>query len=560
MVVLLFAFASPTLADHFAPPSIRMEAQSRIAARAPLCGPSSGFQPAIGRFGVFGPPPLRCSGDLYELPQQPLPGQSLILTVPPKVESDKKPNASKSEKGQQPEEPYEPGLRGDFSPDPCYDYQCYNTCGEQNIYGGKYLVPTQRPLGEWGLPFYGNGPIPASEEWCGSTNLVQQKLYIYGDYRIGFAQNQNLNREATVLAHRLNLELDYWITSTERLHMFTGPFQDGGNFMRLEEGEFFDELEMFSDNTDTLFFEGDFGQILGGFENTLAPFDMPFTVGLVPMLLQNGVWMQDAFWGAAATLPAKNSPLLDWSNFDVTFFTALDQVSTDAFGQSPHSAEMYGATTFIESRGGYLEAGYAFVDDRAAMGRSYHNVGLSYTRRYLNRVSNSVRVIVNTGQDGPENDRTADGVLFLVENSLLTKNPYNLVPYVNFFAGFGRPQSAARAAAFGGVLFNTGILFQTDALTGYPTLDPTGNDTAGVAVGVDLLGDNFSQQLIVEAAALHAYGDDPGRSAPGNQYGVGVRWQLPVSNAHLIRADAMYGATENARDISGARVEFRWKF
>src|SRR5690606_7769633 len=247
--------------------------------------------------------------------------------------------------------------------------------------------------------------------------------------------------------------------------------------------------------TDTLYFEGDLGQIWGGIEGTYAPFDLPIAVGLVPLLFQNGIWMQDAMVGAAATLPTRNSAALDWSNFDVTFFTAFDKISTGALPGDEDGAKLYGATTFIEARGGYFEAGYAFVNDTRDQGRSYSNIGLSYTRRYFNRVSNSLRVITNFGQDGPQQDRTADGVLLLMENSLITKSPYNVVPYLNFFAGFDRPQPAARAGAFGGVLFNTGSLFQSDALTGYPTLDPTGNDTFGAAFGLDLLAPDFGQQL-----------------------------------------------------------------
>ncbi len=151
-------------------------------------------------------------------------------------------------------------------------------------------------------------------------------------------------------------------------------------------------------------------------------------------------------------------------------------------------------------------------------------------------------------------------MLLLCENSLISENPYNVIPYCNFFAGFGRPQPAARAAAFGDVLFNTGILFQVDGLTGYPTLDATGNDTFGAALGVDLLGENFDQQLIVEAAALGVMGNDPNRNAAGDQYGIGARYQVPISNAHLLRFDAMHGWLDDSNNISGVRGEFRWKF
>ena len=93
-----------------------------------------------------------------------------------------------------------------------------------------------------------------------------------------------------------------------------------------------------------------------------------------------------------------------------------------------------------------------------------------------------------------------------------------------------------------------------------PTLDATGNETYGGAFGLDLLGPNFDHQLIVETAIVQVMGDDPDRNALGNQYGVGMRYQIPISNATLIRADAMYGWLDNSNNISGARIEFRWKF
>ena len=52
-----------------------------------------------------------------------------------------------------------------------------------------------------------------------------------------------------------------------------------------------------------------------------------------------------------------------------------------------------------------------------------------------------------------------------------------MIPYFNLWSGFDDPQSVARAGGAGGVLRNTGILFESDNLTGYPTLDATGNDT-----------------------------------------------------------------------------------
>jgi hypothetical protein len=273
-------------------------------------------------------------------------------------------------------------------------------------------------------------------------------------------------------------------------------------------------------------------------------------------VLQNGIWLEDAFVGAAATIPAKNSPWLDWSNFDTTFFVGWDELTTPAFA-GDDNATFVGATTFIERRGGYIELGYAYVDDPADAGRSYHNLGLSYTRRYLNLVSNSARLIVNAGQDGPQSQRTADGFLVLLENSLLTPLPYNIIPYANLFAGFDRPQSLGRLQ---GPLKNTGINFESDLLTGYPILDDSANNTYGGAFGVDLLGRQFDRQLIIETAVLQAFDDDATRNAPGDQYALGLRWQRRLNQSLILRADVMHGWLENSNDIDGARVELRHKF
>ena len=107
---------------------------------------------------------------------------------------------------------------------------------------------------------------------------------------------------------------------------------------------------------------------------------------------------------------------------------------------------------------------------------------------------------------------------------------------------------------------NTGILFETDGMTGYPTLDDTANDTWGGAVGLNILTPNFDQQLILEAAAVQTRGNDATRNIPSDQYGVGARYQIPISNAWLIRTDAMYGFLRETSDIHGARLELRYKF
>jgi hypothetical protein len=512
----------------------------------PIFGPPPGssFLPSLGRFGPgvpVAPGTVSSHAPAWELMPTPDPKQ------PPHVPAQHDCLSNDAEYREL-----------DFSPDPWLDCQSWDGCSEFGAYGGKHLNQTQRPWVECFTPLYESGPWPPSYDCLGPTNLVRPKFYVFGDFRTAFANNNNVGNAQGVWANRLNLDVDFWLTATERFHMFWGPLDEGQQFTGLifddSRIDVDDHFDGFDGNTDTMFVEGDLGYIVGGLTGRDAPFDLPFTAGLVPLVFQNGIWLEDAFIGAATTLPAKNSPELDWSNFDTTFFMGFDELTTRAFN-GDDDAVFVGATTFIERRGGYIEAGWAYVHDPNTQGLSYHNVGLSYTRRYLNTVSNSMRAIINIGQDGAESERTADGALLIMENSLISRMPYNVIPYLNLWAGIDRPQPLGRLQ---GPLKNTGINFESDLLTGYPILDDTANDTLGGALGVDLLGGAFDRQLIVEAATVQPF--DDAKFAAGDQYAVGVRYQRKLNYCLLLRMDAMHGWLENSEDIDGARIELRHKF
>jgi hypothetical protein len=453
-----------------------------------------------------------------------------------------------------------PQSHSPFSPDPDYSCVPYQPEIELGIYHGKWCVPVQRPLIELWRPLFAPGEIPPSPSLLGRKNLIHPHFLLYGDYRTAVAFNDNGgNGEETFRwAHRLNLDFDFKITATERIHAFWGPIDEDGRFTRVEENDGQIEfIEEFDDDFDTLYFEGDLGYIWGGLTDQYAPFDLPFVAGKYPLLFQNGVWMLDVLEGFAFTLPAKSSAFFDWTNFDLTFFFAYDDVDSPAFGNDDNAANAYGFNWFLEAYDGYWEIGYAFLEDETGQGRSYNNIGLAYSRRYFHRLSNSIRVIINAGQDPNDGVKTADGQLVLIENALISHDPLHFVPYLNMFAGFGNPQQVAGA---GGILVNTGLNFESDGLTGFPTLDATANDTYGGALGINWLGPDFSWQLVTELAMVQTHGDDANRNAQNDQYAFGMRFQVPLTNAVLARFDSMYGIIENEPDVRGARMELRWKF
>ena len=469
-----------------------------------------------------------------------------------------------------------------FGPDPSYAEKPYDPEAQLIIYGGKTKVKTARPLLELGRRLYWDGPIREPGTVMGHKNPNDFWFYAFGDWRtaVGYNNKANNGKEFGRLATKLNLDFDLKLTSTERIHAFLTPLDKDGQFTRVDFGTDVQDSDLeWEDDAvlDTLYFEGDFGPIFAGFSGKDNALDLPFSFGLVPIFTQNGVWAEDAVTGFMITpLSAKNSPKLNISNYDVTFFAAFDRISTAAFKKafskaneafnrsSEDTTKMYGVFGFAEANRGYWEWGYGYLDSDFD-GGDYHNVTISHTRRIRHKLSNSVRVIANLGQEGlfnPDTNRvekTANGVLLLIENSLITSKPSTLVPYFNIFAGFDHPQALVRAAGAGGVLKNTGLNFEGEAITALANLDANANNTAGAAIGVEYLF-NLDMQLVIEGAFVIPYGDENDRIVKENQFGIDVRYQIPVTNAWIFRFDIFKAFLQDQEDTAGVRVEIRRKF
>jgi hypothetical protein len=494
--------------------------------------------------------------------EEPVPGYSASPTdppiVPPRVQKEPEMSPGVTLVGDLEEIPKP--ADGWFKPDPDYRAEPYDADAQLKVYNAKHMNKTAQPLVQKGIRMYDRGAYTPRPTWLGEQNPINSHFLAYGDLRIAGAYYDNgvaaANGETdqSVIAARLNLDMDLAITATERLHAFVRPLDRNGAFTRYQisggvENKFTDELDF---KLDTLFFEGDINAIRQGLTDKRSPFDLPIALGRVPLFTQNGIWLDDAFDGLAVGITARNNPRLDISNYDITFFAGFDKVTTAA--APGDKSKMLGLAGFADARKGYIEYGYGFIkadnDDL-----SYHNLTAAFSRRYFGHVANSVRVIGNFGQKGIAGTKTADGALLLVENSFFASNPVTLVPYVNLFVGFDSPQPLARAADGGGVLKNTGINFESDGITAYPTLDARAQKSYGGAAGVEYLF-ALDRQIVVEGAVV----ERTGSSTLGSEYALGVRYQHPISNAWIVRADAMHGWRQGRNDVFGVRLELRRKF
>ncbi|MEL7000550.1 MAG: hypothetical protein AAFP68_20045, partial [Pseudomonadota bacterium] len=230
--------------------------------------------------------------------------------------------------------------------------------------------------------------------------------------------------------------------------------------------------------------------------------------------------------------------------------------TNNAGEQADHEADIYGFAGFFDVQEGYLELGYAYLhdtDDGSGGDQSYHNLTVAFSKRYYGKVANATRLILNVGQEKTNGVNTADGFLLISENAFITSS-ITLIPYANFFVGKDTPQKAAG----NGNLKQVGLSFETDALTGFPKLDDTGHDAIGGAIGVEYLF-GLEQQVVAEIAFQTPWDDEEGINDP--EVGFGVRYQRPLSNRLIFRADAMYGLRfdANQEDLFGIRAELRVK-
>ncbi|MEM1356474.1 MAG: hypothetical protein AAGH88_16515, partial [Planctomycetota bacterium] len=222
-----------------------------------------------------------------------------------------------------------------FGGDPEYTIT-YDPQAEIDIYGGKTAISTPRPPVEIFRDMYDEGPLGEGFTLFGDKNRIYPQILLFGDIRTAVAFNDNGDKELAQFAARANINIDFKLTATERIHVFFQPLQNGAEFTRYEfgGGDKDPNRQIRFETTEqptNAFIEGDIGAIIAGLVDEYQPYDIPFAAGRVPLFLQNGVWLDDQFLGFAVTpLVAQNSALLDITNYDVTFFAGFDEVDTPA--------------------------------------------------------------------------------------------------------------------------------------------------------------------------------------------------------------------------------------
>ena len=413
------------------------------------------------------------------------------------------------------------------------------------------------PLLELGPAFLGTGPInegvhlPSGAVW-------QPSLVVWGINRSAVQTFDDSERRLIEWTNRFDLFANLYLTATERVLLGLRPLDRRGRFTRYtfensldetlsEEGDFEDE---FNFDIESLFFEGDFGELFP----LLDPLDrrgldINIAVGRQPINLQDGVLISDSL-DALGLSKINLKPT--WAvNYRSTLLWAWDEVSRNNLPSDDRGAMLFAFSNEIDWRISTLEADLIFIEASQETGDGFY-AGLGVTQR-LGHVNTSFRVLGSLGL-GMETEHADEGVLFFSELSFTPEASHDFV-YLNGFWGLNSFRSASRGPSAGGPLGAVGVHFASVGLGRYAeALDSQADDVFGAALGYQKFFNQERTQVLLELAMRYAT-EEVGQRA----LAFGPSFQQAIGRRSVLRLD-LYGAFGSQRESSITSDTEKWRY
>lgn len=189
----------------------------------------------------------------------------------------------------------------------------------------------------------------------------------HGSYCLfGFALEENGARQ-DVAGHQLTVDLDLRLTGTERFHVQYRPFgreNSGGSYFQFSDPEGY--VNNSTGVPDRFWFEGELHSMLSGFANPFWVLDYHITIGRIPFALQNGLLMDDEFFGVVVN--KNNAYLGPLSNLNMQLIYGFNDV-----GVFPQDGKLYGINVSADHHHRFWEASYALLkSDGSSTGRAHY--------------------------------------------------------------------------------------------------------------------------------------------------------------------------------------------
>jgi hypothetical protein len=430
---------------------------------------------------------------------------------------------------------------------------------------GLQEIPPRPPLLiEWNELFLGPGFLNQGIEM--PTGVVwRPTLWVFGTFRSGI-QYFDIHRPVDPIvewANRLDLFAQSNLSGTERVLLGLRPLDEEGVSSRTFTGYDLrngNSINGFNDQVQTLFFEGDFGEIFPFLDPYDSRFlDYGFSVGRIPIIAQQGLLLNedkiDAVTVTRNTLNGNGN-----LNLRITGVFAWDQIHRNSVTGRPntrdHSSHMVALLTESDFYVATVNLDAVYVYSDGDVGDMLVLAASAIRRHYLfhNTYNTSLHVLTSipTRDTTPFSDQ---GELFFAQTSWTPHHTEDLI-YLNAFWAVDQFTSPARGTLAGGPLGQTGILFAAPGLgrAGAPIGNAT-NNVIGASLGYQLFFDETRRQVIWEFGGSKET-DGPNRGAVATA----LRHQRAYGQHSIFILDGFVGKPESMDVISGARAELLIKF
>ena len=403
------------------------------------------------------------------------------------------------------------------------------------------------------------------------TGVVwRPSIWVFGEYRAHYAYRENSMglRRFSEVAESLDLFGQLNLSATERLLVglrpmdqeVGGPMGGGQAIREFNSYDFIadDSIDGWNNEVQTLFFEGDFGEI---FPN-LDPYDTEyldygFSVGRQPLLIQDGLLINEdmidlvsvtrnTLYGCGS-LNTRATAVYAWNRLN-----RADPTLGNRFDPEGRMVGLFTESDFVHST---ANADVAFVDSDLG---SVVVWGLSAIQRlhgYHNTYNTSFHVLGSHPTNG-ETSIAGQGELLFGQVSWTPHCTEDLI-YIDAFWAIDEFTSATRGPLQGGPLGQTGLLYAVPALGQYgPGLSNQAMNAYGGAIGYQMFFDHTRQQIIFELGAR-----DDTEGLNNAAVGATIRFQRAIGQHWILVIDGLVSKQESVSNLNdGARVEMRAKF
>jgi hypothetical protein len=395
--------------------------------------------------------------------------------------------------------------------------------------------------------------------------IIRPSLWVFGTNQFGYNwfDNRNNIKNVSEIVERLDFFTQLNFSGTERIVYGIRPFDQerkvAGVSRRIYTSYEFDldkGINGTNGNIETLFFEGDFGQIFP----RLDPYDTKmldygFSVGRQPLLIQDGLLINanrlDAVTVTRNTLNGYGN-----LNCRTTGMYAWNQVHRNDDNLDPN-ARLLGLFNESDYKETTVNVDLVYLNSTPKTGSAFYAAASGIQRLdFLETEWSTAFHVLTSVPTNQQTPATGRGTLLFGQASMSPHGSPDLI-YVTGFWAIDKFSSAARNPEVGGPLGQVGILFASPAFGRFGApLSNQATRAAGGAIGYQIFLDQTRKQLIFEVGGRKNTEDAPSTG----QIGFGARYQQACGQHFIFLLDSFVAKQEKFDVSSGARVSVIIKF